>query len=73
MEFEENLETQFANLSGHPEMKGGDAEKCPHLQFLKKNPGSTHNPAATEKKSEKKNAEQDQEKDEESDVSSDEE
>jgi hypothetical protein len=44
MEFEENHETKFAHFEGHSEMEGGDPEKCPHLQFLKKNSPGMHSP-----------------------------
>lgn len=73
MEFEDNLETKFGHFNGHPEMEGGDAEKCPHLQFLKKNPTSTQSHSAPDKNSQKKKNEQDEGKKVESDVSSDEE
>lgn len=73
MEFEENHETKFAHFEGHSEMEGGDPEKCPHLQFLKKNSPGMHSPDDNSNNQGKAKTPEDEEKDVESDVSSDEE
>lgn len=36
MEIHQNIENELNHPMGHPEMEGGDASQCPHLQFMNK-------------------------------------
>lgn len=70
MEIHQNIENELNHPMGHPEMEGGDASQCPHLQFMNK---SGQDPEKNANFSKKKNTENEDYGNSDSDVSSDDE